>query len=127
MTHLFLLLGAINGLISVGAGAYGRHGPFDQYAREMFAIASQYQISHGLALIATAWLASRVDDRSRPLIVVAGLAFALGVVFFSGSLYWFAIVGSLPFSGAAPIGGFLLMLGWLALIIYAIRNVRHKR
>lgn len=126
MTHLFLLLGALNGLISVGAGAYGRHGPFDQYAREIFAIASQYQISHGLALIATAWLASGAE-RDRLLIGVAGMAFAIGLVFFSGSLYWFAILGVLPFSGSAPIGGFLLMLGWLALIIYAIRNFQRRR
>lgn len=124
-SHLWVLLGALNGLIAVAAGAYGRHGPFDDYAREMFAIASQYQINHALALLAVAWLASRCE-RDRWLITTAGVAFAAGLLLFSGSLYWFAIVGSLPFTGSAPTGGLLLMLGWLALCIFAIRAVRRR-
>ena len=125
MTDVFLLLGAINGLLSVAAGAYGRHGPFDDYAREMFAIASHYQINHALALLAVAWLASGAG-RDRRLVALAGAAFALGIVLFSGSLYWFAIAGAPPFPGSAPAGGWLLMLGWLALIVLALRNWRRR-
>jgi Uncharacterized small membrane protein len=125
MTDLLMLLGAINGLLSVAAGAYGRHGPFDDYGREMFAIASHYQLTHGLALLAVAWLASRNQGDGR-LIGIAGAAFALGIVLFSGSLYWFAIVGAVPFDGSAPAGGFLLMAGWLTLIVIAVRRLTQR-
>ena len=125
MSNAFLLLAAINGLLSVAAGAYGRHGPFDAYAREMFAIASQYQITHALALLAVAWLAS-VAARDRRLVAIAGAAFIVGIVLFSGSLYWFAIIGAVPFAGSAPAGGMLLMLGWLLLIVFAVRNWRRS-
>lgn len=125
MSNAFLLLAAINGLLSVAAGAYGRHGPFDAYAREMFAIASQYQITHALALLAVAWLAS-VAARDRRLVAIAGAAFIIGIVLFSGSLYWFAIIGAVPFAGSAPAGSMLLMLGWLLLIVFAVRNWRRS-
>ncbi|QLH39336.1 MAG: DUF423 domain-containing protein [Defluviicoccus sp.] len=58
-TRIWLFVGALNGLLSVAAGAYGRHGALDPAGREMFAIASHYQMAHGLALLAVAWLASR--------------------------------------------------------------------
>lgn len=123
MAAFFVLIAALNGLVSVAAGAYGRHGPFDAYAREMFSIASHYQLSHALALIGVAWLSSRVN-RDRWLVAVAGAAFALGILLFSGSLYWLAISGDPPFSGSAPAGGWLLMLGWIAIIVLAVRNFR---
>ena len=123
MFRLWLFLGALNGLIAVGAGAYGRHGPFDDYAREMFAIGAQYQLGHALALIAVSWLASRPES-CRRLTLAAGIAFTLGIVLFSGTLYWFGISRALPFAGAAPVGGGLLMLGWLILMIEAARGFR---
>jgi uncharacterized membrane protein YgdD (TMEM256/DUF423 family) len=123
MVRLFLFLGALNGLVSVAAGAYGRHGPFDDYAREMFAIGAQYQLGHALALIGVAWLASRPESCPR-LTLAAGIAFSLGIVLFSGTLYWFGISRALPFAGAAPIGGILLMAGWLCLMIEAARAAR---
>ena len=55
---LALFLGGLNGLLSVAAGAYGRHGALEQAGREMFGIATNYQIAHGLGLLAVAWLES---------------------------------------------------------------------
>jgi uncharacterized membrane protein YgdD (TMEM256/DUF423 family) len=120
--RLWLFLGALNALIAVAAGAYGRHGALDPAAREMFAIAVQYQIAHALALLAVAWLAAR-DGGARLLSVpnVAGAAFTLGILLFSGSLFWFGLYGLVPVEGAAPTGGFLMMAGWLALMWHAIR------
>ncbi|MFO1154171.1 MAG: DUF423 domain-containing protein [Rhodospirillales bacterium] len=126
MLQLFLFLGALNGLIAVAAGAYGRHGPFDDYSREMFAIGVQYQLTHALALIAVAWLASRPES-CRRLTMTAGLAFALGIALFSGTLYYFGVTRTLPFAGSAPAGGFLLMAGWLCLMIEAVRGFRQGR
>jgi uncharacterized membrane protein YgdD (TMEM256/DUF423 family) len=122
--QIWLFLGAVNGLVAVAAGAYGRHGLLDPFGREMFAIGSAYQLAHGLALLAVAWLAIR---EGKPLISpvhFAGSAFTIGTLMFSGSLYVLGVTGAVPFEGAAPVGGWLLMLGWLALILTAVRNLR---
>ena len=87
----------------------------------MFAIASQYQMAHGLALLAVAWLASRRSGGWISSPNVAGCAFALGIVLFSGSLYWFGVTGLVPLAGSAPAGGFLLMFGWLVLLWTGLR------
>lgn len=120
-SRLWLSLGALNGLLSVAAGAYGRHGALDPAGREMFSIAAQYQIAHALALVGVAWLASRGPGRWFAPANIAGVAFATGIMLFSGSLYWFGMRGLVPIEGAAPTGGFLLMFGWLMLLWMAIR------
>ena len=123
--RLWLFLGALNALISVAAGAYGRHGALDPAGREMFGIAVQYQMTHALALLAVAWLTARCGScRLLSLPNIAGAAFALGILLFSGSLYWFGLYGLVPVAGGAPTGGFLMMAGWLALMGEAIRPRR---
>ncbi len=123
--RLWLFVGALYALISVAAGAYGRHGALDPAAREMFAIAVQYQMTHALALLGVAWLASRCGCcRALTIPNVAGAAFTFGIALFCGSLYWFGLYGLVPVTGAAPTGGFLMMAGWLALMIAAIRPRR---
>ena len=121
-SRLWLFLGALNALMSVAAGAYGRHGELGPAGREMFGIAVHYQMAHALALLAVAWLAAR--DGSEHLLSlpnVAGTAFALGILLFSGSLYWFGLFDLVPVEGTAPTGGFLMMAGWLALMWQAVR------
>jgi uncharacterized membrane protein YgdD (TMEM256/DUF423 family) len=123
--RLWLFLGALNALISVAAGAYGRHGALDLGGREMFAISVQYQMAHALALLAIAWLASLSGGgKLAGAPNIAGAAITLGILLFSGSLYWFGLAGSVPVEGAAPVGGFLMMAGWLALMWEAIRPRR---
>ena len=123
-SRLWLFLGGLNGLLSVAAGAYARHGALEQAGREMFGIASNYQMAHGLGLLAVAWLASRHEGGWLTAPNVAGAAFTLGILLFSGSLYWFGLTGLVPVEGSAPAGGFLLMFGWLAAMWTAIRHRR---
>ena len=54
---------------------------------------------------------------------LAGLAFALGIVAFCGTVYAGAIpaLAALHFGPLAPIGGTTLMIGWLLLLISALR------
>ena len=123
-SRLWLFLGALNGLISVAAGAYGRHGALEAAAREMFGIAAQYQMAHALALLAAAWLASGREGGWLTAPNASGAAFTLGILLFSGSLYWFGLTGLVPLEGSAPTGGFLLMFGWIALMWTALRHQR---
>lgn len=125
----WLFLGALNGLIAVAAGAYGRHGGLTPEGREMFQIAGQFQLAHALALLAVAWLAERAANAGggRGLPRLAGAAFVLGIGLFCGTLYWFGLTGVVPVLGAAPAGGFCLMLGWVLLMAEAGRLAWRQR
>ena len=120
----WLLLAAVGGLSGVAAGAYGWHGlAADQGAREVYTTGVHYQMWHSLALLAVAWLAeSRRGTPAARWAKWAGVSFALGIVLFSGSMYFFGIFGDVPFPGAAPVGGFALMAGWAALAVAAVRR-----
>jgi uncharacterized membrane protein YgdD (TMEM256/DUF423 family) len=122
-SHIWLLIGAMNGLAAVMAGAYGRHGALDPAGREYFAIAAEYQMMHAVALLSVAWLAGREGKPWLSPVHLAGCAFTLGVFMFSGSLYGLAITGLVPVEGAAPAGGMLLILGWGCLIATGVRNI----
>jgi len=63
---------------------------------------------------ATTPLASR-GLVARPRAVAA--LFAAGVVIFSGSLYALALTGASALGAVAPVGGLLLMAGWVTLAV----------
>ena len=101
--------------LAVAAGAFGRHALKSRLTPELletFEIATRYLIYHALAIIAVSLLA----PRSGTAVQVAGILFALGVVVFSGSLYALALTGARWLGAITPIGGLLLLAGWLALL-----------
>jgi uncharacterized membrane protein YgdD (TMEM256/DUF423 family) len=79
-------------------------------------------MGHALALVAVAWLASTRSGRALVPVHVAGAAFTLGIILFSGTLYAFGLFALVPVEGAAPVGGALLIIGWLALMWIAVRS-----
>jgi uncharacterized membrane protein YgdD (TMEM256/DUF423 family) len=90
-------------------GAHALHGALDARGVELWHTASQYHFWHALAL-AVAAAATRGRPRRCALV-----AFALGIVLFSGSLYALAL-GAPRWSGAiTPLGGVAFMVGWIAL------------
>jgi uncharacterized membrane protein YgdD (TMEM256/DUF423 family) len=93
--------------LSVLLGAYAAHaatGP----AQQRLALAALFAFAHGLALIA-------LDGHGGRTVSTVKYAFALGIVFFSGSLAAAALAGAA--TSLAPIGGMLLIAGWLALAV----------
>lgn len=118
--HLWIILAGLNGLIAVGAGAYGAHGLSGEpdYLVDSFKTGVDYHMWHALALFAVAWLVDRSEGAALPRL--AGLMFVAGIVFFSGSLYVFGITADIPFRGSAPAGGILLMAGWALVAASAI-------
>jgi uncharacterized membrane protein YgdD (TMEM256/DUF423 family) len=124
----WLFIGALNGLLAVAASAWGWHGlGGDDGARKMVEIGSANQMFHGLALVAVAALGAFGNSRARRLLNVAGFGFTIGVLLFSGALYWFAAFAELPVEGAAPVGGVLLMIGWGALMAAAVCGRRREQ
>ena len=125
MPGLWLIIGGINGLIAVGAGAYGWHSlGADDAVREIFMMGVNYQMWHALALLAIGLLAARTEQAGSWPSIAAGLGFSTGIILFSGSLYAYGILGYVPLDGAAPVGGWLLMAGWIATIVMGWRTAR---
>ncbi len=115
-TRIWLLLAGLNGLMAVAAGAFGAHGAADPQVKEWLRTGAQYQLVHAAAGLGCLAL-------QRMAIVPAGLAgwlFGLGGLVFGGSLYIMALTGARVLGAVTPIGGLLMILGWIAVIWAAI-------
>ncbi len=99
------VLAALMGAAGVALAAAGAHSDGGAFART----ASQFLILHAAALIAVC------AHRAGPWPTVAGLALAAGAILFSADLSTRAFGGERLFPYAAPIGGSLMILSWLAL------------
>lgn len=78
-----------------------------------------YQLVHALAMLLSGVLASAGGGRWP---AVAGWAFGLGVLLFSGSLYVLALDGPGIFGPVTPLGGLCFITGWLALAVTAMQR-----
>ncbi len=118
MERLWLIAGAVNGLIAVAVGAFGAHGAKDWPERYLNALrtGAQYEMYHALALLAVALLPRTTTT------AVAGWCLLAGIVVFSGSLYLLAATRVNGFGAITPIGGVLMLAGWAALIVFAVRR-----
>lgn len=122
LVRFWLLLGAINGLLAVAAGAFGAHGlegriPATDLAA--FRTAANYHLFHALALLAVAWRSEAAPVRS---VAIAGWNFFAGIILFCGSLYALGITGSRALVWLTPLGGIAFLAGWAALCWSAART-----
>jgi uncharacterized membrane protein YgdD (TMEM256/DUF423 family) len=109
----FIVIGAVSGFLAVALGAFGAHGlPKDTPAQalEWWKTAAQYQLAHALVLVLTgvlALLGARVG--------AAGWCFVAGSAIFSGTLYLMTLGAPRVLGAVTPIGGLLLLAGWILL------------
>ncbi|MDQ7731853.1 DUF423 domain-containing protein [Halomonas sp. SpR1] len=112
---------ALSGAILVMLGAYAAHGLAARTTEMMVSAVEtgvRYQAWHTLAvMIVLVW--RRVQPLAGQRWVLA--LWALGVACFSGSLYLMALAG-LNLGIVTPIGGLLLMAGWLALGVVVVKT-----
>lgn len=97
-----VVLAALSGAVAVGAGAFGAHGASGE-AREWLKTGGQYQLIHAVAAL----VALRMEARGAAWLFVAG-----GLVF-AGTLYLMALGAPRWFGAVTPVGGTLLIVGWL--------------
>jgi len=117
----WIRIGAISAGLAVAAGAFGAHaleGKLDSRAKEVFETAARYQMFHALALLAVGLLALR--GRPGRALDVAGWAFLIGAILFSGSLYALALTGIRWLGAITPLGGVGFLVGWAALALYRV-------
>lgn len=112
-------IGAVLGAVGVAMGAFGAHMLKDRVEPrflDIWSTATQYQLWHALAIVLVASLASR-QEASTGALQVAGGAFTLGVLVFSGSLFLLVLTGKTWLGAITPIGGTALIVGWIALAV----------
>lgn len=117
--RIFLAIAGAAGAISVAVDAAASHLlASDAYRLGLAQTASRYGLIHAAALLALVLL---VVERGGCWLCAAGWCFVVGLVLFCGSLDLLA-AGAPPFlAHAAPWGGTAFILGWLALLIAALR------
>lgn len=123
---------------AVGFGALGAHW-FEGKAKTLYAdevlrerregnweTGAQYQIYHGLAIIAAGFGALHAPLRRWS---AAAILFTLGAMLFSGSLYLIALSGAEKLSAApmgplmiaaTPLGGMCFLIGWAIFVSAAL-------
>ena len=104
---MWIILGGINGLLAVAAGAFGWHSLGGD---EIFMMGASNQMTHAMALVATGVLVHLKPDCKA--LTIAGWGFISGIILFSGTLYGMTLAGKVLVPYAAPVGGYALMLGW---------------
>lgn len=127
MQKTFVLLAALSGLSAVALGAFGAHGLqplLSAHQLMMWEKAVQYQFYHTGALLFCVLLAERLPAA---LLTWAGRCFAVGILFFSGSLYLLATRELTGLSGSilgpiTPMGGLLFIAGWALLFTAGLKE-----
>jgi uncharacterized membrane protein YgdD (TMEM256/DUF423 family) len=123
MDRAWIGIGALYGLLGVILAALAAHALPPRLSAGDLALvhtAIEMQMWHALALIACGAL-SRSEGAAGRLLLLAGLAFAVGTPLFCGAVYALALA-NVRLSAVAPTGGFLLMAGWLLLAVSALRK-----
>ena len=93
---------ALSGAVAVGAGAFGAHGAAGDAAKWL-GTGAHYQLLHAVAAL----VAMRLEARGPAWLFVAGGAI------FAGTLYLMAIGAPRWLGAITPMGGALLIAGWL--------------
>ncbi|WP_122459211.1 DUF423 domain-containing protein [Pseudomonas poae] len=121
MLRSFLMLAAFFGFTGVALGAFAAHGLKSRLSAEyltIFQTGVTYQLVHALALFGVALLAAHIPGR---MVTWAGIAFVVGILLFSGSLYALTLTGISKLGIITPFGGLAFLLGWFFLGLVAWR------
>jgi uncharacterized membrane protein YgdD (TMEM256/DUF423 family) len=118
-----LLLAGLAGATAVALGALGAHRLEPLLAEKGMTHAwdtgSRYHLVHALALLAAAaWLRTGGNGA----VNWAARLWAVGILLFSGSLYWFALGGPHSLVYVTPLGGVALIAGWILVVAAALRD-----
>lgn len=122
MERLFFATGSIAGFFAVALGAFGAHGLRTRLTPEalaIFEIGVRYQMYHAAALIAAAWACTKWPGAWAK---ASGWLFIAGIAVFSGSLYVLALTGTKWLGAVTPVGGLVLLAGWVCLAVAAVRR-----
>ena len=99
---MIAVLAALSAALAIGAGAFGAHGVSDPKAVEWLRTGGTYQLIHAVAAIAIMGVARG-----------AAVLLLIGAAIFALSLYAMALGAPRWLGAITPIGGLLMIGGWL--------------
>jgi len=105
-----IVAAALSGALAVGAGAFGAHGASGQ-AAGWLKTGGEYQLIHAVAALVAAQIGARGP----------GWLFVGGALVFAGTLYLMAMGLPRWLGAVTPLGGLMLIAGWLWLAWSAAR------
>ena len=118
------IFASLAGALGVVLGAFGAHalrGSIEPRLMETFQTAVQYQLIHALALLLVSltmgWLGQSLSFE------ISAYAFMAGIILFSGSLFGLVLTEMRWLGPVTPLGGFCLIVGWLALLVGGFRQI----
>lgn len=113
MDRIVFGVGSLLAGLGVVLGAFAAHALKSRIPEDLLAVFEtgiRYQMYHALGLLALAWAIHRWP--ARRLVTPAWLLVA-GTAVFSGSLVLLALTGIRWLGAVTPVGGVLLIAGWL--------------
>ncbi len=126
MNKKIIATAAIFGSIAIIFGAFGAHAlkkVLTELQLATFETGVRYQMYHALFLLFIALLPDLTIKAKKIILILI----STGIVFFSGSIYLlatndltnidFKVIGFIT-----PIGGLLLIFGWIKLFLTAVKN-----
>lgn len=120
MTRRCFAAAGLLGAAAVAGGAFGAHGLKDMLEAAGQAAnwdtAFRYALVHAAAVFACG-IPSGQGERSRRLQGLAATCFVLGTLVFSGCLAVLALSGIRVLGAIVPIGGVLLIAGWILILL----------
>lgn len=128
--RFLIILAPLYGVTAVVLGAFGAHALKNKLGADAlvsYEAGVRYQLIHALLLLILALWYRHAPSQ---LLVASGICVAVGILLFSGSIYllstreitglaWGKILGPVT-----PLGGLLLIIGWVLLLVWAIRSHR---
>ena len=99
---MMAVLACLSAAMAIGAGAFGAHGVADVKAAEWLRTGGLYQLIHAVAAIAIMGVA-----RGAAMLMLAGAAI------FAVTLYAMALGAPRWLGAVTPIGGTMMIAGWL--------------
>ncbi len=121
MNKTTLGIGSILAGLAVVAGAFASHSLrsyLTDSALFIWQTAVRYQMYHSLALLVVAILMG-LENLSNRWLKSSAIAFTIGIVLFSGSLYALSLTGIRWLGIITPVGGVAFIVGWISLAIFA--------
>ena len=116
---MILAIGAIFGFISVSFGAYAEHGLKGTISTEHFEMlmtALRYNQTYAIVISAIGLIILNRGRLADSIILkISGYFFILGTLLFSFGIYTSILFDTPQLLRLAPLGGTILMLGWIAL------------
>ncbi|WP_019673880.1 DUF423 domain-containing protein [Psychrobacter lutiphocae] len=116
----WIAIAAINLALAVALGAFGAHGIKAFASPEQMAwwqTATQYYFYHGLGLLAIGYLIQQGLIKS-----IAAWLIQIGILIFATTLYAMTLGAPRWLGAITPIGGSLMVIGWLWLAFSAVKN-----